>query len=157
SSGPCRRHRRLAGRERGSSVMPSHLRRYGLLLASGVLVLIAPAMDARAQARHKITQAGVPVLYMAPALIALEKGPYARENVAVPSTERATGALGASAGTSGNPQCSDLVPLGIARLPQEGNPVLLDYNLVGRVTLALIMRTPAPQRLGLAAETPLAT
>ena len=57
---------------------------------------------------------------------------------------------------SGNAQISDLDPLGVARLQQEGKPLLLVYNLVGRVTLDLIVRTPVAQRLGLTAETPLA-
>jgi NitT/TauT family transport system substrate-binding protein len=44
----------------------------------------------------------------------------------------------------------------VARLQQEGKPLLLVYNLVGRVTLDLIVRTGVAQRLGLTAETPLA-
>ncbi len=58
---------------------------------------------------------------------------------------------------SGNAQISDLDPLGVARLQQEGKPLLLlVYNLVGRVTLDLIVRTPvAPDGSALTAETPL--
>jgi NitT/TauT family transport system substrate-binding protein len=136
--------------------MPRHLGRYGLLLASAVLVLLGPATDALAQARHKLTQAGFRVLYMAPAFIALEKGIFAQEGVDFTFTELDSGALGAAAVISGNAQISDLDPLGIARLQQEGKPMLLVYNLVGRVTLDLIVRTAVAQRLGLAADTPLA-
>src|SRR5262249_48932952 len=126
-------------------------------LASAVLALLGSATDAFAQARHKVTQAGFRVLYMAPAFIALEKGFFAQEGVDFTFTELDSGALGAAAVISGNAQISDLDPLGIARLQQEGKPMLLVYNLVGRVTLDLIVRTPVAQRLGLTAETPLAT
>jgi NitT/TauT family transport system substrate-binding protein len=136
--------------------MTRHAGRYGLLLASAVLVLLGPSADAPAQARHKVTQAGFRVLYMAPAFIALEKGIFAQEGVDFTFTELDSGALGAAAVISGNAQISDLDPIGIARLQQEGKPVLLVYNLVGRVTLDLIVRTPVAQRLGLTADTPLA-
>jgi NitT/TauT family transport system substrate-binding protein len=108
------------------------------------------------QTRHKLTQAGFRVLYMAPAFIALEKGFFTQEGVDFTFTELDSGALGAAAVISGNAQISDLDPLGVARLQQEGKPLLLVYNLVGRVTLDLIVRTPVAQRLGLTAETPLA-
>jgi NitT/TauT family transport system substrate-binding protein len=136
--------------------MTRHLGRYALLLASAVLMLLGPATDAPAQARHKLTQAGFRVLYMAPAFIALEKGIFAQEGVDFTFTELDSGALGAAAVISGNAQISDLDPIGIARLQQEGKPVLLVYNLVGRVTLDLIVRTLVAQRLGLTADTPLA-
>ena len=104
---------------------------------------------------HKLTQAGFRVLYMAPAFIALEKGLFAQEGIDFTFTEIDSGALGAAAVISGNAQISDLDPLGVARLQQEGKSLLLFYNLVGRVTLDLIMRTPVAQKLGLTAETPL--
>jgi ABC-type nitrate/sulfonate/bicarbonate transport system substrate-binding protein len=93
---------------------------------------------------------------MAPAFIALEKGFFTQEGVDFTFTELDSGALGAAAVISGNAQISDLDPLGVARLQQEGKPLLLVYNLVGRVTLDLIVRTGVAQRLGLTAETPLA-
>jgi len=130
--------------------------RHGLLLACAVLVLLGMAGDALAQARHKLTQAGFRVLYMAPVFIAIEKGFFAQEGVDFTFTELDSGALGAAAVISGNAQISDLDPLGVARLQQEGKPMLLVYNLVGRVTLDLIVRTPVAQRLGLTADTPLA-
>jgi NitT/TauT family transport system substrate-binding protein len=137
--------------------MPKHQRRLRLLLASAVLLLLlVPATGARAQARHKLTQAGFRVLYMAPAFIALEKGFFAQESVDFTFTELDSGALGAAAVISGNAEISDLDPLGVARLQQEGKPILLFYNLVGRVTLDLIVRTPVAQRLGLTGDTPLA-
>jgi NitT/TauT family transport system substrate-binding protein len=127
-----------------------------LLLACAALVLFGAADDALAQARHKLSQAGFRVLYMAPVFIAIEKGFFAQEGVDFTFTELDSGALGAAAVISGNAQISDLDPLGVARLQQEGKPVLLVYNLVGRVTLDLIVRTPVAQRLGLTADTPLA-
>ena len=135
--------------------MPRHLSRFRFLLASAVLLLLVPVSGALAQARHKLTQAGFRVLYMAPAFIALEKGFFAQEGVDFTFTELDSGALGAAAVISGNAQISDLDPLGVARLQQEGKPIVLFYNLVGRVTLDLIVRTPVAQRLGLTAETPL--
>jgi len=129
--------------------------RHGLLLACAVLVLLGTAGDVLAQTRHKLTQAGFRVLYMAPVFIAIEKGFFAQEGVDFTFTELDSGALGAAAVISGNAQISDLDPLGVARLQQEGKPMLLVYNLVGRVTLDLIVRTPVAQRLGLTADTPL--
>ena len=134
--------------------MPRHLSRFRFLLASAVLLLLVPVSGALAQARHKLTQAGFRVLYMAPAFIALEKGFFAQEGVDFTFTELDSGALGAAAVISGNAQISDLDPLGVARLQQEGKSLLLFYNLVGRVTLDLIVRTPVA-RLGLTAETAL--
>ena len=136
--------------------MRRHLGRCGLLLASAVLALLGPTTDTVAQARHKLTQAGFRVLYMAPAFIAIEKGFFAQEGVDFTFTELDSGALGAAAVISGNAQISDLDPLGVARLQQEGKPMLLVYNLVGRVTLDLIVRTPVAQRLGLTTDTPVA-
>jgi ABC-type nitrate/sulfonate/bicarbonate transport system substrate-binding protein len=136
--------------------MSRPLSRCRLLLAFVVLVLLVPATSALAQSRHKLTQAGFRVLYMAPAFIALEKGFFAQEGVDFTFTELDSGALGAAAVISGNAQISDLDPLGVARLQQEGKPILLVYNLVGRVTLDLIVRVPVAQRLGLTADTPLA-
>jgi ABC-type nitrate/sulfonate/bicarbonate transport system substrate-binding protein len=136
--------------------MRRHLGRCGLLLASAVLALLGPTTDAVAQARHKLTQAGFRVLYMAPVFIAIEKGFFAQEGVDFTFTELDSGALGAAAVISGNAQISDLDPLGVARLQQEGKPMLLVYNLVGRVTLDLIVRTPVAQRLGLTTDTPVA-
>jgi NitT/TauT family transport system substrate-binding protein len=127
-----------------------------LLVASVAALLCLPSSGALAQTRHKLTQAGFRVLYMAPAFIALEKGFFAQENVDFTFTELDSGALGAAAVISGNAQISDLDPLGVARLQQEGKALVLFYNLVGRVTLDLIVRTPVAQRLGLTAETPLA-
>ena len=135
--------------------MPRPLSRFRFLLASSVLLLLVPVSGAFAQARHKLTQAGFRVLYMAPAFIALEKSFFAQEGVDFTFTELDSGALGAAAVISGNAQISDLDPLGVARLQQEGKPIVLFYNLVGRVTLDLIVRTPVAQRLGLTAETPL--
>jgi NitT/TauT family transport system substrate-binding protein len=137
--------------------MPRHLSRVRVLLASVVLLLLVPASGALAQSRHKLTQAGFRVLYMAPAFIALEKGFFAQEGVDFTFTELDSGALGAAAVISGNAQISDLDPLSVGRLQQEGKPIVLFYNLVGRVTLDLIVRTPVAQRLGLTAETPLPT
>jgi NitT/TauT family transport system substrate-binding protein len=136
--------------------MRRHLGRCGLLWASAVLALLGPTTDAVAQARHKLTQAGFRVLYMAPAFIAIEKGFFAQEGVDFTFTELDSGALGAAAVISGNAQISDLDPLGVARLQQEGKAMLLVYNLVGRVTLDLIVRTPVAQRLGLTTDTPVA-
>src|SRR5262249_57036964 len=95
--------------------------------------------DARPRARHKLTQAGFRVLYMAPVFIAIEKGFFAQEGVDFTFTELDSGALGAAAVISGNAQVSDLDPLGVARLQQEGKSMLLVYNLVGRVTLDMIV------------------
>ena len=136
--------------------MPRSLSPFRVLLASAVLLLLVPAPGPLAQSRHKLTQAGFRVLYMAPAFIALEKGFFAQEGVDLTFTELDSGALGAAAVISGNAQISDLDPLGVARLQQEGKPILLVYNLVGRVTLDLIVRAPVAQRLGLTADTPLA-
>ena len=130
--------------------------RLRLLLLSVAVLLVLPASGALGQTRHKLTQAGFRVLYMAPAFIALEKGFFTQEAVDFTFTELDSGALGAAAVISGNAQISDLDPLGVARLQQEGKPLLLVYNLVGRVTLDLIVRTGVAQRLGLTAETPLA-
>jgi NitT/TauT family transport system substrate-binding protein len=136
--------------------MSTHTIRARGLAASAVLALLAAATVASAQPRHKVTQAGFRVLYMAPAFIALEKGFFAQEGVDFTFTELDSGALGAAAVISGNAQVSDLDPLGVARLQQEGKAVVLFYNLVGRVTLDLIVRAPVAQRLGLTAGTPLA-
>ena len=115
--------------------------RLRLLLLSVAVLLVLPASGALGQTRHKLTQAGFRVLYMAPAFIALEKGFFTQEGVDFTFTELDSGALGAAAVISGNAQISDLDPLGVARLQQEGKPLLLVYNLVGRVTLDLIVRT----------------
>ncbi|HWC04426.1 MAG TPA: ABC transporter substrate-binding protein [Methylomirabilota bacterium] len=136
--------------------MPRSRSRAALVLASAVLLLSAAGTTALAQPRHKLTQAGFRVLYMAPAFIALEKGFFAQEGVDFTFTELDSGALGAAAVISGNAQISDLDPLGVARLQQEGKPLVLFYNLVGRVTLDLILRAPVAQRLGLTGDTPLA-
>ena len=136
--------------------MSRHSHRLRLLLLSAAVLLVLPVSGALGQTRHKLTQAGFRVLYMAPAFIALEKGFFTQEGVDFTFTELDSGALGAAAVISGNAQISDLDPLGVARLQQEGKPLLLVYNLVGRVTLDLIVRTPVAQRLGLTAETPLA-
>ena len=136
--------------------MSRHSHRLRLLLLSVAVLLLLPASGALGQTRHKLTQAGFRVLYMAPAFIALEKGFFTQEGVDFTFTELDSGALGAAAVISGNAQISDLDPLGVARLQQEGKPLLLVYNLVGRVTLDLIVRTGVAQRLGLTAETPLA-
>jgi NitT/TauT family transport system substrate-binding protein len=135
--------------------MPRHLSRFSFLLTFAVLLLLVSAEGTVAQPRHKLTQAGFRVLYMAPAFVALEKGFFAQEGVDFTFTELDSGALGAAAVISGNAQISDLDPLGVARLQQEGKPILLVYNLVGRVTLDLILRAPVAQRLGLTAGTPL--
>jgi NitT/TauT family transport system substrate-binding protein len=126
------------------------------VLAASVAWLLALPHVAVPQARHKVTQAGFRVLYMAPAFIALEKGLFAQEGVDFTFTEIESGALGAAAVISNNAQISDLDPLGVARLQQEGKSLLLFYNLVGRVTLDLVVRTPVAQRLNLTRETPLA-
>ena len=136
--------------------MSRRSRRLRLFLLSAAVLLLLPASGAIGQTRHKLTQAGFRVLYMAPAFIALEKGFFIQEGVDFTFTELDSGALGAAAVISGNAQLSDLDPLGVARLQQEGKPLLLVYNLVGRVTLDLIVRTGVAQRLGLTAETPLA-
>jgi len=136
--------------------MSRRSRRLRLLLLSAAVLLLLPASGAVGQPRHKLTQAGFRVLYMAPAFIALEKGFFTQEGVDFTFTELDSGALGAAAVISGNAQISDLDPLGVARLQQEGKPLLLVYNLVGRVTLDLIVRTPVAQRLGLTPETPVA-
>ncbi len=135
--------------------MPRHPGRFRVLLVSAALLLLVPVTGVLPQSRHKLTQAGFRVLYMAPAFIALERGLFAQEGVDFTFTELESGALGAAAVISGNAQISDLDPLGVARLQQEGKPIVLFYNLVGRVTLDLIVRTPVAQRLGLTAEAPL--
>lgn len=135
--------------------MPRHSRGRRRLLVSVAVLLLLPAASALGQTRHKLTQAGFRVLYMAPAFIALEKGFFTQEGVDFTFTELDSGALGAAAVISGNAQISDLDPLGVARLQQEGKPLLLVYNLVGRVTLDLIVRTPVAQRLGLGPDMPL--
>jgi len=126
-----------------------------LILMASVALLLATPTGVSAQARHKLTQAGFRVLYMAPTFIALEKGLFAEEGIDFTFTEIESGALGAAAVISNNAQISDLDPLGVARLQQEGKSLLLFYNLVGRVTLDLVMRTPVAQRLNLTKETPL--
>ena len=82
--------------------------RVRLLLVSVALLLLVPATGALAQPRHKLTQAGFRVLYMAPAFIALEKGFFQQEGVDFTFTELDSGALGAAAVISGNAQISDL-------------------------------------------------
>ena len=124
------------------------------LLAAALLLAVAGPLPAQ-PARHRITQAGFRVLYMAPAYIALEKGIFAEEGIDFSFTEIDSGALGPAAVISGNAQVSDLDPLAVARLQQEGKPLLLFYNLVERVTLDLILRTAVVQRLGITRESPL--
>ena len=126
------------------------------LVAALALVAALPA-PAGAQARHKLTQAGFRVLYMAPVFLALEKGFFTQEGIDFTFTEIDSGALGAAAVVSGNAQLSDLDPLGVARLQAEGKSLLLTYNLVGRVTLDLIVRSAVVQKLGLKPDAPLAT
>ncbi len=126
-----------------------------VLLVAG-LALLAPA-GARAQSgpRHRITQAGFRVLYMAPVFVAAETGLFAREGIDFRFTELDSGALGPAAVISGNAQLSDLDPLGVGRLQAEGKQLLLVYNLVERVTLDLVVRTPVLQKLGLGRDAPL--
>jgi NitT/TauT family transport system substrate-binding protein len=127
------------------------------LAVVGLTVLgagLAAAQTAPA-ARPKLVQAGFRVLYMAPTLIGIEKGLFSQEGVDVSFTEIESGALGAAAVISGNAQVSDLDPLTVARLQQEGKSLLLFYNLVERVTLDLILRTAVADRLGLKGDTPL--
>jgi ABC-type nitrate/sulfonate/bicarbonate transport system substrate-binding protein len=110
---------------------------------------------ARAQARQKITHAGFRVLYMAPLFVGVEKGLFAQEGIDLAFTEIESGALGPATVISGNAQISDLDPLGVARLQAEGKPLLLFYNLVERVTLDLVVRTPVLQKLGVSRDSPL--
>ena len=58
--------------------MSRHSHRLRLLLLSVAVLLVLPASGALGQTRHKLTQAGFRVLYMAPAFIALEKGFFTR-------------------------------------------------------------------------------
>src|SRR5262249_7362998 len=138
--------------EEGTSQMASHPSRLRVLLPSVALLLLVPT-GTLAQARHKLTQAGFRVLYMAPAFIGAEKGFFSQEGVDFTFTELDSGALGAAAVISGNAQISDLDPLGVARLQQEGKSMLLMYNLVGRVTRDLVVRTPVAHRRRLTADT----
>ena len=124
-----------------------------LALTGGLVLALLP--EAGAQPRYRLTQAGFRVLYMAPVFIGVEKGFFAQEGVDFGFTELDSGALGAAAVISGNAQISDLDPLGVARLQQEGQSLVLFYNLVGRVTLDLVVRTPVAQRLGLSRDSPL--
>ncbi len=123
-------------------------------LVVGALCLLPAAAPAQAP-RHRLTQAGFRVLYMAPVFVALEKGIFAQEGIDFTFTEIDSGALGPAAVVSGNAQISDLDPLGVARLQQEGKALLLFYNLVERVTLDLVVRTPVLQKLGVTRESPL--
>ena len=118
-------------------------------------LLLAPAAAPAQAPKHRLTQAGFRVLYMAPVLVALEKGLFAQEGIDFAFTEIDSGALGPAAVVSGNAQISDLDPLGVARLQQEGKQLLLFYNLVERVTLDLVVRTPVLQKLGVTRESPL--
>ena len=120
-----------------------------------VLACLAPTPTAVGQSRPQLTQAGFRVLYMAPVFVAVERGFFAEEGVDFTFTELDSGALGAAALISGSAQVSDLDPLAVARLHAEGKPLVLFYNLVGRVTLDLIVRTPVADRLALTRETPL--
>ena len=124
-----------------------------LALTGGLVLALLP--EAGAQPRYRLTQAGFRVLYMAPVFIGVEKGFFAQEGVDFGFTELDSGALGAAAVISGNAQISDLDPLGVARLQQEGKSLVLFYNLVGRVTLDLVVRTSVAQRLGLSRDSPL--
>lgn len=124
-------------------------------LIVGALCLLPATAPAQAP-KHRLTQAGFRVLYMAPVFVALEKGIFAQEGIDFTFTEIDSGALGPAAVVSGNAQISDLDPLGVARLQQEGKQLLLFYNLVERVTLDLVVRTPVLQKLGVTRESPLA-
>lgn len=119
------------------------------------VLLLVPATAPAQVSPHRLTQAGFRVLYMAPVFIALEKGLFAQEGIDFSFTEIDSGALGPAAVVSGNAQISDLDPLGVARLQQEGKALLLFYNLVERVTLDLVVRTPVLQKLGVSRESPL--
>jgi NitT/TauT family transport system substrate-binding protein len=123
-------------------------------LIVAALLLVPASVPAQAPP-HRLTQAGFRVLYMAPVFIALEKGLFAQEGIDFTFTEIDSGALGPAAVVSGNAQISDLDPLGVARLQQEGKALLLFYNLVERVTLDLVVRTPVLQKLGVTRESPL--
>ena len=118
-------------------------------------LVLAPAAAPAQAPKHRITQAGFRVLYMAPVFVALEKGLFAQEGIDFAFTEIDSGALGPATVVSGNAQISDLDPLGVARLQQEGKQLLLFYNLVERVTLDLVVRTPVLQKLGVSRESPL--
>ncbi len=118
-------------------------------------LLLVPATAPAQAPPHRLTQAGFRVLYMAPVFIAIEKGLFAQEGIDFTFTEIDSGALGPAAVVSGNAQISDLDPLGVARLQQEGKALLLFYSLVERVTLDLVVRTPVLQKLGVTRESPL--
>jgi ABC-type nitrate/sulfonate/bicarbonate transport system substrate-binding protein len=118
-------------------------------------LLLVPATGHAQAPPYRLTQAGFRVLYMAPVFIAVEKGLFAQEGIDFTFTEIDSGALGPAAVVSGNAQISDLDPLGVARLQQEGKALLLFYNLVERVTLDLVVRTPVLQKLGVTRDSPL--
>jgi ABC-type nitrate/sulfonate/bicarbonate transport system substrate-binding protein len=125
------------------------------VLLTLLLGLVPGAARAQTGPRHRIATAGFRVLYMCPVFVGLEKGLFAQEGIDLAFTEIDSGALGPAAVISGNAQVSDLDPLGVARLQAEGKPLLLFYNLVERVTLDLIVRTPVLQKLGVSRESPL--
>jgi NitT/TauT family transport system substrate-binding protein len=149
-------HRAPSAPRRVRASRPGRIAALGVLIAGLALWPLAAGAQAPAGAKYRITQAGFRVLYMAPALIGLEKGLFAQEGIDFAFTEIESGALGAAAVISGNVQISDLDPLGVARLQQEGKALLLFYNLVERVTLDLVVRTPVAERLGVSRDSPLA-
>jgi len=133
--------------------MVQMVRMVSLVVAALVL---GPAMATAQTPKYRLTQAGFRVLYMAPVFVAQDKGIFAEEGIDFAFTEIESGALGPAAVVSGNAQIADFDPLGVARLQQEGKALLLFYNLVERVTLDLVVRTPVVQRLGVSHESPLA-
>lgn len=124
-------------------------------LAAAVALMLTLAPSSQAQRPIPLKHASLRVLYMAPIYLGIEKGFFREEGIDLQNVEIESGILGSAAILGGQAHWTDLDPLQVGTLRDQGIPMLLIYNLVRRVTLDFILRTEVAERLRITPQTPI--
>lgn|SRR5690625_552738 len=104
----------------------------------------------------EVTVASLPNAFLAPLYVAAEDGTFEEEGLDVEIVELQSGADGVAAVVSGEAQFSDIGFDDLTTLAQEGeSSLVMAHNLVGRVTLSLVMDSSTAQERGVTRDSPI--
>lgn len=126
-----------------------------LLLMLGTLASLSGCSRAGSKSAPELHEAALPMVYMAPLYLAVDRGTFRKEHLDLDILQLASGQLGVPALISRDVQFADIGLLDVVKAQAQGKNPILVYNLVNRMTMDFVVRKDWAKRQGLDPTMPL--